>query len=306
VIECRQLSKTYQSLLRGRTVCALDDLTLTVGRGEVVGIAGPNGAGKSTFISLLLGFLQPSAGTVRLDGLAPRAYIERSGAGYLTELVAIPPRWTVASALQRFACLAALPAEARGARVEELVAQLGLVEHRQKQVRQLSKGNLQRLGLAQALLADSDLVILDEPTHGLDPLWTQRFRDVVQQLRRPGRVILIASHNLDELERLADRVAILHQGRLQRVVGAGAPAGTAAPAAYRLVLAEPHADLGRHFAGAAAIDGRANEFRVSGGVQELNRSLAELLAAGGIVRSFYPEQSRLESEFRAAVGEAGR
>src|SRR5687767_724778 len=95
---------------------------------------------------------------------------------------------------------------------------MGLDEQRGKRVKQLSKGNLQRLGLAQALLREERVLILDEPTHGLDPVWTQRFRDVVEALRRPGRAIFIASHNLDELQRLADRVAIIDGGQLQRVV----------------------------------------------------------------------------------------
>ncbi len=98
------------------------------------------------------------------------------------------------------------------------IAQLGLEDHRTKRVRQLSKGNLQRLGLAQAMLTDARVVVLDEPTHGLDPVWTQRFRDIVVALRRPDRTILIASHNLDELARLADRVGIIDHGQLQRIV----------------------------------------------------------------------------------------
>ena len=300
MIELHHLSKSYRSRLGGRAVHALDDVTLTLARGEVVGIAGPNGAGKSTLISLALGFLAPSTGTVRIDGVAPRAYVERHGASYLTELVSLPPKWRVDAALLRFAVLADLPPAVRRPRVEALLAELELVEHRQKQVRQLSKGNLQRLGLAQALLADSDLVILDEPTHGLDPLWTQRFRDVVRALRRPGRVIVIASHNLDELERLTDRVVILHQGRMQRIVG-GADASRQG-GAYRLTLAEVHPGVSAAFPGAEPVGGRLFEWRVEGELAALSRGLAALLAAGAVLVAFEPEQSRLETEFRAAVG----
>ena len=101
MIELSGVSKTYRSLIRQRTVRALDDLTLSIGRGEVVGIAGPNGAGKSTLISLLVGFLHPTAGSVRVGGLPPRAWVERHGVSYLTELVALPPRWTVDETLTR-------------------------------------------------------------------------------------------------------------------------------------------------------------------------------------------------------------
>jgi ABC-2 type transport system ATP-binding protein len=305
VIELRDLSKTYRSLFANRIVRALDDLTVTLDRGEVVGIAGPNGAGKSTLISLVLGFLHPTRGTVRVDGQAPRAYVERRGAAHVPEVISLPPHWTVESTLRRAATLAAVPPGARRARVEAMLAELALDDQRHRPVRELSKGTLQRLGLAQALIGDDDLVVLDEPTHGLDPLWTQRFRELVRALRRPERVMLVASHNLDELERLADRVLILHQGRLERVVAVGATAGArdgGAPLEYRLALAAAHPALARVFPGAAAVPGRPNEWRVRGELAALNRGLSELLAAGALVVAFEPDVSGLESEFRAAVG----
>lgn len=301
MIEIAALGKTYRSLLGSRTVPALHDVTLGLGPGEVVGVAGPNGAGKSTLISLLLGFLVPTSGRVRIAGQRPRAYVERYGAAYLPELLPLPPRWSVDSTLRRHAALAGVPPDEVAKRTARTVEWLGLEEHRRKDVRQLSKGTLQRLGLAQALLGDSDLVVLDEPTHGLDPLWTQRFRDIVRELRRPGRCMLIASHDLAELERVADRVAILHQGRLERVVTAGVGGAAEEPAVYRLAATGVEAIIARVFPAATPVEGRANEWRVCGRVAELNRGLAELLGAGAVVVAFAPEASRLESEFRAAV-----
>ncbi len=308
MIELQGLSKTYRSLFGTRVVPALDDLTLTLTRGEVVGVAGPNGAGKSTLISLLLGYLHPTRGRVRVDGLAPRNWIERHGAGYQAELIAIPGRWTVEGALRRYAVLAGVPRLGVSEGVDALLGEFGLADQRRKRVRELSKGNLQRLGLAQALAGDSDLLVLDEPTHGLDPLWTQRFREIVRGLRRPSRVILIASHNLDELERLADRVLILHQGRLERVVVAGAasPRETGpTELVYRLVLTSPHPALGQAFPQAEAVEGRSAEWVIRGDLAGLNQGLAALVAAGAVVAAFAPEQSRLESEFRAAVEGGG-
>ncbi|MGH7628655.1 MAG: ABC transporter ATP-binding protein [Gemmatimonadales bacterium] len=301
MIEIAALGKTYRSLFGSRTVSALHDVTLGLGPGEVVGVAGPNGAGKSTLISILLGFLVPTSGRVRIAGQAPRAYVERHGAAYLPELLLLPPRWTAESVLRRHATLAGVPAAEVAKRTAHVVEWLGLEEHRRKDVRQLSKGTLQRLGLAQALIGDTDLVVLDEPTHGLDPLWTQRFRDIVRELRRPGRCIFIASHDLDELERVADRVAILHQGRLERVVTAGVGAAAEEPAVYRLAATGAEPVMTRVFPSAVPVEGRANEWRVRGCVAELNRGLAELIGAGAVVVSFAPEASRLESEFRAAV-----
>jgi ABC-type multidrug transport system ATPase subunit len=300
LIALEGLGKTYRSPLRRRAVAALDGVTLAVPDGEVLGIAGPNGAGKSTLISLLLGFLDPTAGRATIDGQAPRAWVRRRGAGYLPELIALPGRWRAADALARAAVLSGVPPGDRARRVASCIERLGLAEHAGKQVRQLSKGTLQRLGLAQALLADHALVILDEPTHGLDPLWTQRFRDVVREERRPGRVIVVASHNLDELERVADRVAILHRGRLERVAAPGTgPMG----GWYRLRLAAPHPALAAAFPAAESVGASGAEVRIHGEPAALSAGLRALLEAGAVVEAWYPERSRLEAAFREAVGE---
>ncbi|MEP6690573.1 MAG: ABC transporter ATP-binding protein [Gemmatimonadaceae bacterium] len=303
MIELAGVSKVYHSYLpRPRHVTAVRDFTLRVSRGEVLGLAGPNGAGKSTLIAMMLGYLEPGEGSVRIDGVRPRAYIERHGVGYMSELVAIPPRWTVESALARYATLDGVAPADRAACVGASIDRLGLGEHRGKRAKQLSKGNLQRLGLAQALVREHDLLILDEPTHGLDPVWTQRFRELVDAWRAPTRAILIASHNLDELERVADRVAIIDRGRLQRVVETRRGGGSAAAIAtrYRLTLA----DGALHVAGAFPVS-RAlarDEFEVEvADVRALNAGLARLLSSGAMVTEVAPAYSALEQQFRDAV-----
>jgi ABC-type multidrug transport system ATPase subunit len=299
VIRFEGASKSYVSLLRRRRVDALVDFSLELVPGEVVGIAGPNGAGKSTLISLLLGFLQPTTGRIEVGGLAPRQYVERHGVGYLTELVNLPPNLKVPAVLDRLAILAGLPRETRGPAVREAMDRLGLGEHAAKKVKQLSKGNLQRVGLGQALLGDFDLVVLDEPTHGLDPVWTQRFRDIVTALRRPGRVILIASHNLEELEQLADRVAILDHGRLARVVGHGTDASAAA-IAWRLIF-EGEPEVVTALAAAVPVEGRPGTWRVLASRAEMSRGLAELLGGGAVLVECVPEQGRLAAAFHETV-----
>ena len=302
MIEFNNVGKTYRSIT-GKSVRAVDDFSLTIPRGEVFGIAGPNGAGKSTLIGILLGFLHPSDGTTRINGQHPRAYIERNGIGYLSELVTINKRWRADAALTRYAILADIPRERISESVEKVIATLGLGEHRRKRVKALSKGNLQRLGLAQALLRDEELLILDEPTHGLDPVWTQRFRDIVNGLRDPNRTMIIASHNLDELQRLADRVAIIDHGRLQRVVGTSSlderPAGVLA---YRISLASGAENFARAFPGAASL-GRGEYEVVVEDLSTLNRKLGELMAAGVVIAAVVPTRSVLEQQFREAVGE---
>ncbi|HUR91246.1 MAG TPA: ABC transporter ATP-binding protein [Gemmatimonadaceae bacterium] len=302
MIQFNDVGKTYRSIT-GRTVRAVDGFTLDIPRGEVFGIAGPNGAGKSTLIGMLLGFLHPSRGTVRLSGLVPRSYIERNGIGYLSELITMNKRWRLDTALVRYAILADIPRERVPESVERVIATLGLDEHRRKSVKALSKGNLQRLGLAQALLRDEELLILDEPTHGLDPVWTQRFRDIVNGLRDPGRTIIIASHNLDELQRLADRVAIIDHGRLQRVVGTGSMDSQATGAlTYRISLASGVEEFTRVFPGAVSL-GRGELEVVVAGLDELNAKLRELIIAGAVVAAVVPTRSALEQQFREAVGE---
>jgi len=304
VIAFDHVGKRYRSFT-GREVRALDDLTLELSPGEVFGLAGPNGAGKTTLIALLLGFLGPSEGTVRIAGLEPRRFIEKHGVGYLSELVNIPPGWRTDEALRRYALLAGVDASRLRARVDEALDQLGLNEHRGKRVKQLSKGNLQRLGLAQALLCEEQVVVLDEPTHGLDPVWTQRFRDVVTALRREDRVILIASHNLDELARLADRVGILDHGRLQRVVAmrGGGEVREGATAPYRIALARGAELVPEVFPGARDV-GQGELELDSLTLEEINAGIATLIARGALVSLVLPMHSLLEQQFREAVSAA--
>ncbi len=301
MIEFNSATKIYRSLL-GRPVTAVEEFSLRVAEGEVLGIAGPNGAGKSTLISLLLGYLRTTGGTVTIDGRDPRAYVEANGIGYLSELMTINAGWTAGSALLRFATLAGVPAGDVRDRVESVIEQTGLAEHRDKKVKALSKGNLQRLGLAQALLRDESVVILDEPTHGLDPVWTQKFREIVEKLRRPGRTIIIASHNLDELQRVADRVAIIDKGRLQRLVQTGYDQTAESAGTYRIAVASGNEKMKEVFP--LAVDVGGGEFEIPiANVVALNSSIAKAISAGIMLASVVPARSVLEQQFREAVGE---
>jgi ABC-2 type transport system ATP-binding protein len=301
VIELNDTTKTYRSFL-GHSVTAVENFSLQVAEGEVLGIAGPNGAGKSTLLSLLLGYLRPTSGTVRIRGLDPRTFVEKNGIGYLSELMTINPSWKADDALTRFATLAAIPPSEIRNRVNAVIEELGIGEHRDKKIKALSKGNLQRLGVAQALLREEEVMILDEPTHGLDPVWTQRFRGIVEGLRRPGRTIIIASHNLDELQRLADRVAIIDHGKLQRLVTTGYDQATDTGGTYRLSVASGAAHLKEMFP--SAVESGEGEFELSfPSIIELNAALARLMGAGVLLAGVVPARSVLEQQFREAVGE---
>ena len=301
MIEFINVCKTYRPPLRP-VVHAVEDFSLDVRAGEVLGIAGPNGAGKSTLLSMLLGYTPPTMGTVRIAGMEPRRYIERHGIGYLSELVAIPPKWSVEEALLRYGTLAGIREPELAMRVEDAIERLGLESHRAKRVKELSKGNLQRLGLAQSLLRGERVFVLDEPTHGLDPLWTSRFREIVADLKRPDRAIIIASHNLEELERLADRVAIIDRGQLQQVVDVTRVLPMALASVYRLTIARGADRLAEVFPD--IIDcGRGDWAVKAHDLEELNTGIAALIARGVLVAGVAPAQSALEYHFQNAIGE---
>jgi ABC-type multidrug transport system ATPase subunit len=281
----------------------VSDVSFAIEAGEVVGIAGPNGAGKSTLIALLLGFIAPTTGTLRIDGRAPRQFVEETGIGYLPELIPLNPAWRADEAITRMAVLGGLPAAVVRARVDDVIERVGLSEHRRKRCKELSKGNLQKVGLAQALLRDERVYVFDEPTHGLDPVWTQRFRELIRELRRPDRTVLIASHNLDELERVADRVIIIDRGRIQRIVdlrGAGVTEATA----YRVRAAAGAAVLLGAFP--AAVEQVPGEITIPAvDLATLNRGLAWAIGDGAVISAVMPVESALEREFRSAVQPAG-
>jgi ABC-2 type transport system ATP-binding protein len=301
VIEFKNVSKDYRGVF-GKPVPAVIDFSLQIRQGEIFGLAGPNGAGKSTLIGLLLGYMSPTSGSVTIDGEKPRAYIERYGIGYMSELVAIPPAWRTENALERYALLAGIEAAHGQSSVDAVVDLLGLDEHRRKLIKQLSKGNLQRVGLAQALLCDERILILDEPTHGLDPMWTRRFRDLVLSLRRPDRVLFIASHNLDELQRISDRVAIIDHGRLQRIVELKNRIVHSQSAPYRLAVASGAEHVLDVFPD--AVLAATNEFDLpERSLETLNRQLAELISRGGLVSSVAPIHTALEQQFREAIAQ---
>jgi ABC-2 type transport system ATP-binding protein len=218
VIRTEQLSKIYRDgwYRRGHTA-ALQGLTLTVQAGEVFGFLGPNGAGKTTTIHLLLNFIQPTAGTAFLFEQPITDIAVRRRIGYLPESVNIHDYYRGARLLEFYAALLDLPLATRRSRAAALLHQLGLQTARNRPVSQYSKGMLQRLGFAQALLNDPDLLILDEPTSSLDPVGRKEFHDILLELKRRGKTVFISSHILSEVESVCDRVAILQNGQLQRL-----------------------------------------------------------------------------------------
>jgi len=205
MIRARGLVKRYGS------ITAVDHLDFEVHDGETFALIGPNGAGKTTTLKLLLGLARPDEGTVQIgpEGLSPQDARARQSLGYVPQRVEFPPARTVAQVMSFFADLRGLEPSS----VDRALERVGLTAHRDRLASDLSGGYTQRLSLAQALLSDPALLVLDEPTASLDPEATWEFRTLVEQLRRERKTVVLSSHLLSEVERVADRVLILNEGR---------------------------------------------------------------------------------------------
>lgn len=233
-IYTEKLEKAYSKFFSSQPETnALKGLNLEVKEGETFGFLGPNGAGKTTTILLLLNLIRPSSGSARLFDLPVTDSRVHRRLGYLPESVNLHDYYTGRGLLEFYAALLDVPVQARQARITELLQLLRLEDAAAKSVSKYSKGMLQRLGFAQALLHDPDLLILDEPTASLDPVGRKEFLDILLELKRRGKTIFISSHILSEVESVCDRVAILQKGELKRV---GTPNELSTRKSTRLIL----------------------------------------------------------------------
>lgn len=214
-IQWEGVSKYYYSGLgRWRRVTAVQDVTLSVPYGVIFGLLGPNRAGKTTLLKLLLSLTPPSAGRIYRLGYLIQNIQTLSRVGYMHENHAFPNYLTASEILYLYGGLTGLSGPHLRRRVEEELERVGLADRRNEPLRTFSKGMIQRLGLAQALLAEPDLLVLDEPMEGLDLLGRQLLRQVVVQMRQQGKTVVIVSHTLTEMEQLCDQVAVLMAGRI--------------------------------------------------------------------------------------------
>ncbi len=213
-IELRGLIKDFSVGLRGVKLRAVDDLSLRVPAGQVFGLLGPNGSGKSTTIKIILGLLEPTAGGCRVFGLPSTQVEARVDVGYLPESPYFYRHLSGRELVRFYARICGLGGAKVAPRVAEVIDWVGLTEAADRLVGTYSKGMLQRIGLAQALVHDPRLVILDEPTSGVDPVGAAAISELILQLKAQGKTVLITSHLLTQIEEICDRVAILDRGRL--------------------------------------------------------------------------------------------
>ncbi len=213
VIQVEGLTKKYGAWFRSkRSIHALRGANLSANRGEVFGLLGPNGAGKTTLVKILLGVIRATSGTALLFDSPAGSARARNRIGYLPESLRIDRHHTARSALHFYGSMSGMSHAAIGAKLDELLASVGLQGRDRESVRRYSKGMYQRLGLAQALLHDPDLLILDEPTDGLDPVGRNEVRRILLELKSRGKTIFLNSHILQEVEMVCDRVAIMSSG----------------------------------------------------------------------------------------------
>lgn len=215
VIRIEGLTKTYRSSWPGKpALTVVRDLDLTVRAGEVFGFLGPNGSGKTTTIKMLLGLTKPTSGTVELVGKPASDVKIHQKIGFLPEAPYFYTYLTAEELLRFYGRLAGLSGANLDHRVGDLVEMVGLKEARHRQLGKFSKGMLQRVGLAQALVHDPSLIILDEPMSGLDPIGRKEVRDLILQLREQGKTVFFSTHIIPDVEMLCDRIGIIAGGRL--------------------------------------------------------------------------------------------
>src|SRR5476649_841523 len=207
------LTKRYPLTWKRKVLVALDQLDLKVNAGEVFGLLGPNGSGKSTTLKLLLGLIIPSDGEARVFGLPPGSLEARQRVGFLPENPYFYSFLNGDETLRFYGKLCGVTGAKLDQRIEELIDLVGLQNGRERPLRSYSKGMLQRIGLAQAMIHDPDLLFLDEPTAGVDPLGSSQIRDIILRFKKMGKTVVFSSHLLEQVQEVADRVAIFSLGK---------------------------------------------------------------------------------------------
>jgi ABC-2 type transport system ATP-binding protein len=214
MIQASHLTKEYTGHLNKKNTFALSDVSLKVSSKEVFGIVGPNGAGKSTLLKILLGLVTPTSGNVSINGIPVTNICSRQHVGYLPENPCLYDSLSVVDHLCFIARLYCFSKDQMRQRINAVLTQVGLSEVAKRPLRTYSKGMVQRAALACALLAEPDLLILDEPMSGLDPLGRKMVLDIIQEYNSRGNTVLFCSHVLNDVERICDRIAIMNKGQL--------------------------------------------------------------------------------------------
>ncbi|HSP13914.1 MAG TPA: ABC transporter ATP-binding protein [Thermoanaerobaculia bacterium] len=297
LIEVRGLKKVYRTTLSGRRITALDGIDLTVGPGEIFGLLGPNGAGKTTTVKILLGLTRATDGEAFVSGLPVSDPESRRRAGYLPEGHKIPGYLTARQALAIFGRMSDMDSATIRRRTTELLEKVRLAPWADVRVKKFSKGMTQRLGLAVALIHSPNVLLLDEPTDGVDPVGRREIRDLLHAEAKNGTAVLLNSHLLSEIELTCDRVAVLRDGK---VAAQGTiDELTRKTARYKMVAAPIDDALIAAFRETGAGVDRVNGHIVLSvsDLQHLNALIDQARSRGTVLSELAPERSTLEDVF---------
>ena len=297
-VEARDLTKVFRAPGKGQQIMALDHFSLSVRTGEIFGLLGPNGAGKTTFIKVLLSIVFPTGGDATLFGVPLNDSAVKSRIGYLPENHKYPPYLSGEQVLDYFGKLSGMEETKRRAMIDDLLRRLGMEKWRNLKIKKYSKGMMQRIGLAQALINNPDLIILDEPTDGVDPIARKEIRDLLVERKKAGKTIFVNSHLLSEVEMISDRVAIMNKGKL--VTLGTVKELTETPQEYVVALAAP-------LPGPLAIEWQAKQVRFTAedstlrirvaSIPELNAMIDALRGRSCDIVSIMPKKNSLEDLF---------
>ncbi len=305
VIDVKDLAKTYRTPFRRKKVEALRGVSFQVQRGHIFGFVGPNGAGKTTTIRTLMGLIRPTGGSATILGHAIPSRAARFKVGFLPESPYFYDYLTIAELLDLAGRLFGLSQAVRTKRADQLIERVGLGRARSQSLKKFSKGMLQRAGLAQALMNDPELVVLDEPMSGLDPIGRKEVRDLILELRDQGKTVFFSSHILTDIEAIADQVAIVARGQLQSL-------GTPAELVKRTVLGvdltvriAPDAELGDLLDGATRVRRIADELALTLAADaDLDAWLVRARERGAKVIAVEPRHETLEDLFMRQIADA--
>ena len=295
VLEVSHLARSYRTNLSWRKYWILRDLTFSVEHGEIFGFIGPNGAGKTTTIKLIMDLVRPDSGDIRIFGERHRNVTVKKRIGFLPENPYFYDYLTAEEFLDFYARLFGFPRAIRRSRIDTLLERVGLANRRDRQLRKFSKGMLQRLGLAQALINEPELVILDEPMSGLDPVGRREVRDIILSLKAAGKTVFFSTHILSDTELICDRVGILNKGEL-RAVGRVSDLLGARVTHWEVAFSGLAPDSLPGLSRVVSREGR-EVLGVCQDEEEMHVLVRAILERGGSLQSVVPQRERLEDIF---------
>ena len=296
-IHTQALRKVYRSGFWRKKFVGLEGLDLEVRTGECFGYIGPNGAGKTTTIKLLMGLNFPTSGTATVLGEPIGSLEARRKIGYLPERPYFYDYLTAQEFLHFYGSLHGMSRASRQEKIEELLPLVHMERARDVQLRKFSKGMLQRVGLAQALINDPELVVLDEPSSGLDPMGRMLMRDIILGLKRKGVTILLSSHILSDVEQVCDRVALLKEGRVQQVASVDELVGQDVQAVEVVFDSLPNETAQALGHGEPVAQGGGRVTFEEDNQEEANRLVVDALAKGAVLVRMQPRRESLEQLF---------